>query len=1404
MKKWLCLLLIGLVSMGWAESWHFSNELLEVSVDAVTGRYEVLDKRIDHRWQQGGALAAAREAWYLPRMASKDELAQAPRQHIAHTMLGDARNVSDAADCSAEFQLGWTADALHLAVTVRDEVFLPASGDRDWWQADSIEFWLDSAQYAIYPEPGNAKLVRRDKTTVAEAAVLASRSSDGYAVSLSVPLAALGIHVEGGKEKVLSFSLGVNDADDAKGRQGQIYYPVGWQHSNLESFKPLRLVAVAPAAGDLAAPQDCFQEVSRLSDGNGIDYLWQQAGQPAVRVRSELIEDTPELRLSVTALDGTAKFSGEYPDIHGFVLPGDFAGMATADGSTGHLYPLHEEPFRRTSQTTAGDLPFIGIVDKRAGHGYGIFVDSCEDALWRMHKLDTDSTASGSTRVPQVRWIPTMQTFGQESRVYGFYFVAEGSYVAVAKAWRVRAAARGYVVSLKEKARHNPNVFKLMGAADIWGGNNIQFARSAKAHGIDKLLINGPQLPADMAEAASLGFLPGRYDIYTDLWENSPNIDGRSAPLPDHAVKLANGEAMTAWATFDKSRVSLKRCTALMLEAAKKVVPADLAIHPYEARFLDVTTAEGLYECYDPAHPMTRSDKRRYSEGMCAYFGNWEEGNLNLVAGGEHGKWWCARDLHYLEGMQSGGHSYYSWPAGYLKRPKSKDHDPRNPDKPTTRFQLYEKYSVGPYYRIPLWDLVFHGCITTTWYWGDATDFLLEAAPEVTPRKDLLNILYVSMPTFWVREGTWTHDRSSFLRSYFHTSKLHEAVAMEEMLSHEFLSEDHCLQKTVFADGTEVLVNFAPEVREVLLKGQSYALPQEGFAVDGPKIRQSMVWRDGHYCSQVQTADFYFASKALDPLPRMDGSSGVVSMVTVKARDKNHLHISASGDDEVIIPEAFMKGWSWRTTLVYALDDDNQRQGQIEWQRRGQQLVLPAAGIYEVLCRQASNLPDFRLELLGASLSSDGRNLDCALRLSNVGRAGNRARLSIMVDAAEAENELAAKSLWWLRPGKSRELRVAVPVSSLAGRHHFYAQLHSPGGKDLLLADNVHSWQQDIPVELSQWPVLKSVELAARPYAVELEPVNMAIDFADVLPEGGSLSAASVRVLQLQADGSYSVLPFAQFDPGTYYDGQDNVGGLLSFSYDAPAGAAQHFKVVGQDAASPMRKNGGALYVPGAEMGSGEYCGETYTARFSEGQIKGLMPGQRYGGGADFLTSFLVSSAATGWAKEEQATLNRVDLLRNGPACSVLAVNKTLRNGATYTKTYTLLPGRFYVDVELDKPAGGLYNRGFYKLAASYLDDKGNSVEMDGSRGDGAGIAGNNSRPQWFALRGQGWAHSCVAVTPFLNISFWDGNIPSLGQLGFSSDRLDNMRFAYFVYGEQPDFSFAERDYQRIQAEQAK
>jgi hypothetical protein len=44
-------------------------------------------------------------------------------------------------------------------------------------------------------------------------------------------------------------------------------------------------------------------------------------------------------------------------------------------------------------------------------------------------------------------------------------------------------------------------------------------------------------------------------------------------------------------------------------------------------------------------------------------------------------------------------------------------------------------------------------------------------------------------------------------------TRLHRRIGKQELLAHEFLSEDGAVQATTFADGTRVVANFAAEHR---------------------------------------------------------------------------------------------------------------------------------------------------------------------------------------------------------------------------------------------------------------------------------------------------------------------------------------------------------------------------------------------------------------------------------------------------------------------------------------------------------------------------------------------------------------------------------------------------------------
>jgi hypothetical protein len=527
--------------------------------------------------------------------------------------------------------------------------------------------------------------------------------------------------------------------------------------------------------------------------------------------------------------------------------------LIVADYCNGHLYPLDGQPLPRTwFNLWSIDMPWVGVCDLAQGHGYAVIVQTDDDACIRLVK--TRLADGGQVWAPQVGFQPSYRQFRYARRFF-YHFASEGGYVALAKRFRQYARQQGWVVTLAEKLKANPNIARLFGAPDVWGDASLQFARAAQAAGVEKMIIHGRTSSNDMATINALGYLTSEYDNYTDILQVEPGRepDAQHGQIPDDVVLKAEGQRMTAWLTWDKKQY-MKRCPALWVPTARLVVPKVLAQRPFLGRFIDVTTAEDLYECYDPKHPLTRSAKRDCGVALLSYVRS-----LGLVTGGEHGRYWAVPYLDYIEGMQSGG--FYSWPAGHLIRPKSKDQQFASPwGGKYHSWDQYQQWGLGHAWRVPLWELVFHDCIVSTWYWGDASDFLLEAAPEVTPKKDAFNVLYGTIPLLWAnKQGSWVTARDTFLRTYRNTCKLHQAIAGTEMLSHEFLTPDRAVQRTRFSDGTTVVVNFGEKPFEARLGEQTWLLPQNGFAVRGPRIEQTRALVNGKVHTHIRTKGWEFS-----------------------------------------------------------------------------------------------------------------------------------------------------------------------------------------------------------------------------------------------------------------------------------------------------------------------------------------------------------------------------------------------------------------------------------------------------------------------------------------------------------------------------------------------------------------
>ncbi len=164
---------------------------------------------------------------------------------------------------------------------------------------------------------------------------------------------------------------------------------------------------------------------------------------------------------------------------------------------------------------------------------------------------------------------------------------------------------------------------------------------------------------------------------------------------------------------------------------------------------------------------------------------------MKLVTGTETGIDPSVPYVHYYEGMLSLGP--YRLPDAGRDMIKYK---PPTPD--------FLKFQVGHFYRAPLWELVYHDCVVSQWYWGDYNN----KAPEVWDRRDLFNIPYGTPPMYMFNAEGWEKNKQRFVESYKRICPTVRRLGYDEMLSHEFVSGGHAVQRTRWKSGAVITVDF--------------------------------------------------------------------------------------------------------------------------------------------------------------------------------------------------------------------------------------------------------------------------------------------------------------------------------------------------------------------------------------------------------------------------------------------------------------------------------------------------------------------------------------------------------------------------------------------------------------------
>ena len=516
--------------------------------------------------------------------------------------------------------------------------------------------------------------------------------------------------------------------------------------------------------------------------------LWDVANDLTLRVTVTLAADAPELTVTLAG-DGPAPEPVTFP-------PPFVTGHGTAlvvPLNEGILYPVDDASIPPISLVTYSGhglcMPWVGVTDTKSGAGVMAILRTPDDAHIEITRRD------GGDLFALPAWEGTRGRFGY-ARSLTYVFFPKGGYVAQAKRYRAYAKATGLFKTLVQKRRENPNVDKLIGAVNVWTweGDKVALCREMKALGMDRVLWSNGGLPKEVAAINALGYLTSRYDIFQDVYPPDAPAWTNKAGWPQDLVWLPNGDWMKGWADIQKKPDGTQIVyqggvinSERGLARARQTIPADLKTTPFGCRFIDTTTASPWREDYNPAHPLTRSQDRHYKMALLHFC----SGQEKLVVGTETGIDPSVPFVDYYEGMMS---------LGPYRLPDS-GRDLMDYKTPTPDFL---KFQVGSFYRIPLWELVYHDCVVAGWYWGDSTN----KEPEAWDKRDQFNSLYGTPPLFLFDKAVWEKNKAHFARTYRTVCPLVRRLGYDEMLSHAFLTPDHTVQQTRWASGATVTVNF--------------------------------------------------------------------------------------------------------------------------------------------------------------------------------------------------------------------------------------------------------------------------------------------------------------------------------------------------------------------------------------------------------------------------------------------------------------------------------------------------------------------------------------------------------------------------------------------------------------------
>ena len=265
----------------------------------------------------------------------------------------------------------------------------------------------------------------------------------------------------------------------------------------------------------------------------------------------------------------------------------------------------------------------------------------------------------------------------------------------------------------------------------------------------------------------------GIHDQYRDYYLTAPSYDEH------YACVLADGTVPghKRWAGGPQTFLCGTQAPYYVKRNFSSLEEHDIQL---DCAYLDVFTCNEGDECANPYHRMTRKDCYDYRNRCFEYLLS-----KNILPSSEEVSDWRVPSLVFC---------HYAANEFMMRAPGS------------------PKEGIP----VPLYNLVYHDCVIEPWMMdrvSEKEDYMLYA---------LLN----GGAPYLIREGAYPNTDGSFesdvkgtieedIRRCKVVSDLHEKVAKCEMVRHELVNGDANVQKTTFADGTTVTVDFEKQTYEI-------------------------------------------------------------------------------------------------------------------------------------------------------------------------------------------------------------------------------------------------------------------------------------------------------------------------------------------------------------------------------------------------------------------------------------------------------------------------------------------------------------------------------------------------------------------------------------------------------------